>query len=445
MATLFSDFNLNKNLLKSIDDIGFTKCTPIQEEALTYTLKGHDIFAQSQTGTGKTAAFLISIFEIIERSEYREQALILCPTRELATQIEAEAKLLSVHNDYSILSIYGGVKYDKQESTLKDGVDIVIGTPGRIIDLSNKGTLHLQDFTIAVIDEADRMFDMGFVGDIRKILKRMPDTNVRQTMLFSATLDYSVKRLANEYMFNPVEIVIEPDITTVSSIKQMLYHVGSFQKMKLLLGILKRENAPRVIIFANTKIECEELDARLRYNGFQCKYLTGDLPQNKRQRIVNEFKENKIPILIATDVAARGIHVDNLELVINYGIPQHAENYVHRIGRTARAGNSGTAITFACEKYVEYLQPVEEFIGFKIPSTVACEDDFSEDKSEGRSWRRLPKAKNGNNSKASLNKSTRKKTSQKKSIVVKFDNSDTKDKKTTERKVYKGNPKRDNA
>ncbi len=389
MPALFADFNLDSRLLKSIEDTGFTHCTPIQEQALSYTLKGNDLFAQSQTGTGKTAAFLISVFEIIQRSEYQEQAIVLVPTRELAVQIEAEAKLLSAHLDYNILSVYGGVSYEKQEQALKGHVDLVIGTPGRLIDLSNKNILKLRDFTIAVIDEADRMFDMGFVGDIRKLLGRMPSKDIRQTMLFSATLDYSVKRLATEYMHDDAtEINIAPETKTVTKINQELYHVGASDKFKLLLGMIEKHNAPRMIIFSNTKRMCEELSHRLTMNGIKSDFLTGDLPQNKRQKIVNQFKQHEIPVLIATDVAARGIHIDDLELVINFDIPQHSENYVHRIGRTARAGKSGSAITFACEMFVEYLEPVETFIGMKIPSLVACDDDLAHDESEGKNWKR---------------------------------------------------------
>jgi len=388
VPALFADFNLDERLLKSIEDTGFTHCTPIQEQALSYTLKGNDLFAQSQTGTGKTAAFLISIFEIIQRSEYQEQAIVLVPTRELAVQIEAEANLLSAHLDYNILSVYGGVSYEKQERALKGHVDLVIGTPGRLIDLSNKNILKLRDFTVAVIDEADRMFDMGFVGDIRKILSRMPSKEIRQTMLFSATLDFSVKRLATEYMHDDAtEINIAPETKTVTKINQELYHVGSSDKFKLLLGIIAKHNAPRMIIFSNTKRMCEELSHRLSLNGIKADFLTGDLPQNKRQRIVDKFKKHEIPVLIATDVAARGIHIDDLELVVNYDIPQHSENYVHRIGRTARAGKSGSAVTFACEMFVEYLEPVESFIGMKIPSLVACEDDLVHDESEGKNWK----------------------------------------------------------
>lgn len=385
---LFTDFSLSSNLQKSIDDIGFTQCTDVQAETLTHALSGRDIFAQSQTGTGKTAAFLISLFEMFERSEYRERALIIVPTRELVTQIEAEARQLSVHLDLNFVSIYGGVGYEKQEQAIRNDVDVIIGTPGRLVDLCRKKTLNLKKFTFAVIDEADRMFDMGFVKDIRFLVRSMAPRDVRQTMLFSATLDYSIKRLAEDLMADPVEITINPETMTVDKITQLLYHISRRDKMKLLLGLIKKYDAQQLIIFSNTKNGCEEVAGRLNENGYQAAFLTGDLPQRKREKHVNDFKRGDLKILVATDVAARGIHIDRLDLVVNYDIPQHAENYVHRIGRTARAGESGTAITLACEYFVEFLAEIEKLIDMKIPSTVAIEEDYGEDKSTKDSWKR---------------------------------------------------------
>lgn len=387
----FTEFPLSENLLKGIEEAGYSTCTDVQTEALTHTLEGKDVFVQSQTGTGKTAAFLISLFELIERGNHTEKALIIAPTRELAKQIEIEAILLSCYLDFSMISIYGGVGYYKQEKAIADGVDIVIGTPGRLIDLSNKGTLNLRKYNYVVIDEADRMFDMGFHDDIKKILRRMPKEKIRQTMLFSATLSFNVKLLASRHMDNPEEVLIESKNITVSKINQQLYHVGSCDKMKLLLGILQNHSYNRALIFLNTKQMCEEVAGRLRINGFDADFLTGDLPQNKRQGIINDFKENKLPILVATDVAARGLHINDLELVVNYDIPMHSENYVHRIGRTARAGKSGTAITLACEIFVEYLAPIETFTKMKIPSAVADEELYVDDKSAGKSFRRKRK------------------------------------------------------
>lgn len=398
---LFTDFSLSPSLQKSIDDIGFTKCTDVQAETLKHALSGRDIFAQSQTGTGKTAAFLISLFEMIERSEYRERALIIVPTRELVTQIEAEARQLSVHLDLNFVSVYGGVGYDKQEQAIRNDVDIIIGTPGRLVDLCRKKTLNLKKFTFAVIDEADRMFDMGFVKDIRYLVRSMAPRDVRQTMLFSATLDYSIKRLSEDLMTDPVEITINPETMTVDKITQLLYHVSRKDKMRLLLGLIMKYDAQQLIIFSNTKNTCEEVAIRLNQNGYQAAFLTGDLPQRKRERHVNDFKRGDLKILVATDVAARGIHIDRLDLVVNYDIPQHAENYVHRIGRTARAGESGTAVTLACEYFVEFLSEIEKLIDMKVPSTVAIDEDFGEDKSTKDSWKRKKSGSSDNNKRRS--------------------------------------------
>lgn len=389
----FTELSLVPDLQKSISDAGFTDCTDVQEQTFGFTLSGKDVLVQSQTGTGKTAAFLISLFQIIETSEYRERAIIVVPTRELAVQIEAEARLLSVHLEYNILSVYGGVGYDKQIKAINNDVEILIGTPGRLIDLSNKKILDFKKYTLAVLDEADRMLDMGFVDEIRKILRRMPNKFTRQTMLFSATLAFQVKLLAKSFMNDPEEIAISPETLTVDKINQKLFHVSVNDKIKLLLGVLKKYNSQHVLIFSNMKSKCEELAIRLKMNGFDAAYLTGDLPQSKRQRTVDRFKGREIPILIATDVAARGIHVDDLELVINFDVPQHTENYVHRIGRTARAGKSGNALTFACEEFVEFLAPIEKLIEMKIPSEVPEAELFSDDESEGKNWKRHKPAK----------------------------------------------------
>ena len=384
----FSDFSLSKNLLRSIDEAGFIECTEVQAQTLTHTLSGKDVFVQSQTGTGKTAAFLISLFELMGKSEYRERALIIVPTRELAVQIEAEAKLLSLYQKYSVMAVFGGVGYYNQEKALAQGVDILVGTPGRLIDLSDKGILNFHKYNYVVIDEADRLFDMGFFGDIRKILGRMPKKSIRQTMLFSATLSFSVKQLASTYMKNPEEVLVETETITVHNINQQLFHVGSAEKMMLLIGVLNNYNFNRALIFTNTKHKCEEVAGRLLLNGFIAEYLTGDLPQNKRQKRIDRFKQNHLPILVATDVAARGLHIDDLELIVNYDLPQYCENYVHRIGRTARAGKSGSAVTLACERLIRHLAPIEKFIEMKIPSSVADEYLYAEDKSAGKSYQR---------------------------------------------------------
>jgi ATP-dependent RNA helicase RhlB len=384
----FSEFNLSEDLQKGIVEAGYAECTEVQHETLVHTLTGKDVFVQSQTGTGKTAAFLISLFELIERGPEREKAIIISPTRELAVQIAEEAKLLSLYLDFNIVTMFGGVGYNQQLKAIADGIDILIGTPGRLIDMSNRRMLNLHQFNYVVIDEADRMFDMGFVHDIQTILYKLPSKESRQTMLFSATLTPAVKHLASGSMKDPVEVHIVSQNVTVDAINQQVYHVGSAEKMSLLLGLLKKYGSGRALIFVNMKHMAEEIADRLKGNGYKAEYLTGDLAQGQRQRRIDQFKNNELPLLIATDVAARGIHVDDLELVINYDIPMHSENYVHRIGRTARAGKTGHAITLACETFVEFLAPIEKFINMKLPSTVAEDELYLPDLTAGKNYRR---------------------------------------------------------
>jgi ATP-dependent RNA helicase RhlB len=409
----FSEFNLTGNLIRGIEEAGYAQCTEVQQETLSHTLSGKDVFVQSQTGTGKTAAFLISLFELIERGEEREKALIVSPTRELAVQIAEEARLLSLYLDFNVATIYGGVSYSRQEKAIAEGIDILIGTPGRLIDMSNRRTLNLHQFNYAVIDEADRMFDMGFVHDIQTILRRLPSRTTRQTMLFSATLTSAVKHLAKGSMNDPVEVHIASENVTVDTINQTVYHVGSTEKMSLLLGVLRQFDASRTLIFVNMKHTAEEVAQRLSGNGFTAEFLTGDLAQRQRQRRIDLFKNNELPILVATDVAARGIHVDDLELVVNYDIPMHSENYVHRIGRTARAGKSGHAVTLACETFVEFLAPIEQFIKMKLPSAVAAEELYHKDETAGKNYRRSRRSSSsrpsGNRRKQRLNDRTHRK------------------------------------
>ena len=383
----FTELNLSKNIMAGITDAGFVSCTGVQEKVIPIALAGRDVCVQSQTGTGKTAAFLLSLFEVMERSEYREFALVIVPTRELAAQIEKEAKLLGKHLPYNVASLYGGVGYKEQEENLRKGAEILVGTPGRIIDMQMKGTLQLDKYHFVVIDEADRMFDMGFYQPIRQIFRNLPKRDFRQTMLFSATMSFKCQILAQDFMRNPENVVINPQTITVDKIEQKIYHIGSPNKFKLMLGILQKSPGKRAIVFSNTKHLCEELAARLTINGIPAMQLTGDMSQFHREKAIDDFKKGEITVLVATDVAARGIHIDNLELVINYDIPMDAENYIHRIGRTARAGKEGVAYTFACEHFVEYLAPIEERIAKKISSIVAYDEDFGEDKSIGVSWK----------------------------------------------------------
>lgn len=380
----YSELNLDERLKKGIEEAGYVVCTPVQEKVLQASLDGSDLYVQSQTGTGKTAAFLVSIMqELLCSSGEKSNALILVPTRELAVQVEEEARKLGKYTGLSFASFFGGVGYEKQIADLKKGTDIIIGTPGRVIDLQESGQMDLSHVAYLVTDEADRMFDMGFYPSLRKLIKVIPGSEKRQTMLFSATLNMNVKNLAYEYTKDPKEITIEAESVTVDEIDQELIHVSSEKKLNLLLTILSKENPESLIIFCNTKKTCEILSKRLMLNGIKSEFIIGDLPQKKRQKIMDSFKAGNIRILVATDVAARGIDVNDLAMVVNYDLPNEAENYVHRIGRTARAGKSGKAYTFCSEQDVYSLMPIERYIEKSIPSRVAIDEDYSQDKSEG--------------------------------------------------------------
>ena len=381
----FTDFKLDERLQKGIDAAGYVVCTPVQEQVLAASGDGSDLYVQSQTGTGKTAAYLVSVIQemLSSASGKKGKALVLVPTRELAVQVEEEAKTLLAATDLVAFSFYGGVGYEKQVAMLRKGVDIIIGTPGRIIDLTEGKHLDLSGACFTVIDEADRMFDMGFYPDLRTILKCLPPAEERQTMLFSATLNSYVKNLAWEYTRDAKEITIEAENITVSEIDQELIHVSSDDKMRLLVGILRRENPSSAIIFCNTKRMCEVVAKRLQMNGFRSEFIIGDLPQAKRLKVLSSFKDGAVSILVATDVAARGIDVDSLAMVINYDLPIEAENYVHRIGRTARAGKTGKAYTFCSEQDVYNLPAIERYVEMQIPAKVAAPEDMDEDKSAG--------------------------------------------------------------
>lgn len=381
----FTEFSLHESLLQGIEGAGYVDCTPVQEQVLKSSLEGRDLYVQSQTGTGKTAAYLTSIIqELLTRGESAgKKALVMVPTRELAVQVQEEAQKLAKFTSLKCASFYGGVGYDKQVASLKKGVDIMIGTPGRVIDLNHGNQMDLSSVAFLVIDEADRMFDMGFYPDLRTLIKVLPSSEQRQTMLFSATLNSYVKNLAWEYTRNPAEITIAAENIIVDEIAQELFHVSSDDKMKLLLGIISHEKPESLIVFCNTKKSCEIVAKRLKMNGFESEFIIGDLPQKKRLTIMDKFKAGAINCLVATDVAARGIDVNDLAMVINYDLPNEAENYVHRIGRTARAGKSGKAFTFCSEQDVYSLPPIERYIEKSIPSCVADESMFAEDKSAG--------------------------------------------------------------
>jgi ATP-dependent RNA helicase RhlB len=381
----FNELQLHEDLQRGIADAGYVTCMPVQEQVLANAFGGQDLYVQSQTGTGKTAAFLVVIFQrlLTESLLGGKKALVMTPTRELAVQVEEEAKVLGKYLPFKIGSFYGGVGYALQQRLLQDNVQILVGTPGRVLDLNKSGRMNLMDLAFLVIDEADRMFDMGFYPDLRKLIKVVPPADRRQTMLFSATLNSWVKNLAWEYTKTPREIEIEPETVTVDEVEQILYHVHSGDKMRLLLGIMERDKPESAIIFCNTKRYAEIVAKRLRVNGIDCEFIMGDLPQVKRLKIIDDVKSGVTRILVATDVAARGLDIENLALVVNYDLPVEAENYVHRIGRTARAGKTGKAVTLASEQDVYELPAIERYIGKRIDSQIAGEDLFAVDKSEG--------------------------------------------------------------
>jgi ATP-dependent RNA helicase RhlB len=386
----FSSLDLHPDLQRGIAEAAYITCTPVQEQVIAHAASGRDLYVQSQTGTGKTAAFLVVIFQrlLTDSALKGRKALVMVPTRELAVQVEEEAKLLGRYLPFTTGSFFGGVGYGAQQKLLRNDCDILVGTPGRVLDLNAGGEMNLMDIAFLVIDEADRMFDMGFYPDLRRLISVVPPPDRRQTMLFSATLNNYVKNLAWEYTREPFEIEIESEHVTVDEIEQLLYHVHSVDKMRLLLGIFEREQPESAIIFCNTKRYTEVIAQRLRRNGISCEYISGDLPQQKRLSIINDLKSGRINILVATDVAARGLDIEGLALVVNYDLPVDAENYVHRIGRTARAGKTGKAISLASEQDVYELADIEKYIAAKIPSEVAEQTLFAEDKSGGARFSR---------------------------------------------------------
>jgi ATP-dependent RNA helicase RhlB len=379
----FSLLDLPEPVMQGIRDAGFVTATPIQEAALPLALRGKDVAGQSQTGTGKTAAFLIAAFtRLLREGEPRPghgsepRVLIIAPTRELVVQIESDARLLGKHTPFRILAVYGGIDYNKQREALGAGCDLLVGTPGRLIDYLKQHVWSPRRVEVLVIDEADRMFDMGFIADLRFILRRLPPPERRQSFLFSATLSFRVLELTWEFMNNPSQITIMPQQKTAERVEQTLYHVGREEKFPLLLGLLRREASDRILIFSNTREEARRLEDRLVRNGWQARALTGDVDQKRRLKILADFKDGQLPVLVATDVASRGLHIEAVTHVINWDLPQDPEDYVHRIGRTARAGAAGRAIGLVDEASALNLEAIEKFIGQKIPVEWADDDLF---------------------------------------------------------------------
>ena len=368
----FEDLGVQEAVLEGIRAAGFSKCTAVQSAALPVALSGKDLAVKAQTGTGKTAAFLITLFSRMLSQPSpgpgpSPRALVIAPTRELVSQIHAEALVLGKFTGFRVMPVFGGMDYHKQRDDLSRGVDILIGTPGRLIDYLKQKVYSLRRTEFLVIDEADRMFDMGFISDLRFLLRRMSPYDKRQSMLFSATLSPRVMELCYEHMNLPQEISITPEQMTVEKITQELYHVGRSEKFGVLLGILKREEHGRILIFVNTRAMADRLETLLNANGYKTASITGEIPQKKRMKILDGFKTGELPIMVATDVASRGLHIEGVTHVINYDLPQDREDYVHRIGRTARAGAEGKAISLACEEYVHSLEDIEDYIKQKIP------------------------------------------------------------------------------
>jgi ATP-dependent RNA helicase RhlB len=378
----FHDFAIPRQIMHGIAELKFSYCTPIQADVLDKTLAGQDALGRAQTGTGKSAAFLITILTRLlaedrsaETGKASPGALIIAPTRELVMQIAEDGRLLGRYADLSIVAVYGGIDYQKQQDELETGhCDIVVATPGRLLDFQRRRIIDLSKVKIFVIDEADRMLDMGFIPDVRQIIYSLPGKARRQTLLFSATLTPEVNNLAAQWTKDPVLVEIEPEQVAVDSVEQIVYLVTAEQKYPLLYHVITSKKLERVIIFCNRKDETRKLTDMLKRCDINCSLLSGDVPQKQRIKTLENFKAGKIRVLVATDVAGRGIHIDDVSHVINFTLPYEAEDYVHRIGRTGRAGKSGISISFACEEGSFYLPDIEEYLGRKLPCTEPPEE-----------------------------------------------------------------------
>ena len=383
----FHDFDLTDDIMRAICELGFEYCTPIQTASLPDALAGRDVFGKAQTGTGKTAAFLIALFTQLsknrpegKRRKGTPQALAIAPTRELVMQIEQDAQLLSKHSRLNIQAVYGGMDYEKQERALNTGhVDLLVATPGRLLDFNRRQVVNLREVRFLIIDEADRMLDMGFIPDVSSIIRSTAPKSERQTMLFSATLSPQVRRLASQWTRDPVHIEVEAETVAVETIDQVTYIVTDEEKFTVLVNLIEKKGLDRVLIFCNRRSTTRQISDRLRSYDIMAEQISGDVRQIKRVKVLEDFRSGNIRILVATDVAARGIHVDGISHVVNYDLPDNPEDYVHRIGRTGRAGEDGTSISFASDSDAFYLEPIEEFIGRKLPCTFP-EDDGLLDK-----------------------------------------------------------------
>ncbi|MDM1247412.1 ATP-dependent RNA helicase RhlB [Acinetobacter sp. R933-2] len=377
MSSGFETLNLHPQLKQAIDALGFKEMTPIQQKVLKYTLAGHDAIGRAQTGTGKTAAFLVSIINDLLQNPVKGQrfrgeprALILAPTRELAIQIESDARELTKFSDLNVLTLVGGVDFDKQKKQLdKNFVDILVATPGRLIDFTEQKEVWLDQIEFLVIDEADRLLDMGFIPSVKRIVRYSPRKEQRQTLMFSATFSYDVLNLAQQWLFNPVTVEIEPEKKTNQDVEQRVYVVEKKDKYRLLREILSDEPIEKVMIFANRRDQVRKLYDHLKSDGYKVVMLSGEIAQDKRLKMLDQFKNGQHNIMIATDVAGRGIHVDGVSHVVNFTLPEQSDDYVHRIGRTGRAGTQGVSISFLSEDDAFYLPEIEKAIGQKLPLT----------------------------------------------------------------------------
>ena len=371
----FHDFALPLPLMHAISDLGFKYTTPIQAKTLAGTLSGTDAIGQAQTGTGKTAAFLITIMtRLLSRPVKGDprvgapRALVIAPTRELVVQITKDGEALATYCGITLAPVYGGVDYEKQQRTLEKGpVDILVATPGRLLDFQRRRVVDLSHVEIMVIDEADRMLDMGFIPDVRKIVFSTPSKEERQTLMFSATMTPEVRHLASQWCVNPINVEVAPEQVAVDTVEQIVYLTTASEKYDVLYNLIVGQGLERVLVFTNRRDETQRLNDRLLRNGISCDMLSGDVAQNKRMTTLERFRNGQLKVLVATDVAGRGIHIEGISHVVNYTLPYEAEDYVHRIGRTGRAGHAGVAISFADEEGAFYLPAIEKYIGRKLP------------------------------------------------------------------------------
>jgi len=375
----FSSLSLNPKIISGLDSAKFTHCTPIQALTLPLALEGDDVAGQAQTGTGKTAAFLLVIFNQLLKQKSgnygnNPRSLIVAPTRELAIQIHKDALSLGADTGLKTALAYGGVDYDKQRKTLQAGVDILVGTPGRLIDYFKQKVYNLKHIEVVVLDEADRMFDLGFIDDIRFLLRRMPAPSERQSLLFSATLSHRVMELAYEHMNSPETMRVEAENVTADHVEQKVFYPANDEKLPLLIGLMRELGEYHSMVFTNTRAAADKVGRTLNANGISAAVISGRVRQEQRQKLLKRFHDGDIPVLVATDVAARGLHIPDVTHIFNFDLPQDAPDYVHRIGRTARLGAKGAAISFACEDYAFHLPEIEEFIGYSIETDSAGAD-----------------------------------------------------------------------